>query len=791
MKKVITPGNRRDVRTRAILLAVLILALCLRFHSMGNRPLYLDEGFNTVVLAAGPLSSIVATNRGSLFYPLLLHFLLPLGETEFTARLPAAIFGILSVWLVFLIGRRIFGRTEALLAAFLCATSTHLIYFSQQARGYTGLLLFFLCSLFFFLKALDGGLVRDWLVSAMFSILAIYMNFFAFLIIPIQIFLVGVVLIERRMTQGTKTFIINMRRILTSFLLSLVAIGGIVAALYWPVRNQQITENPFLMLPRSISALVHGQFGVNPLWLAGDILKRQLDFEAGPALFYGKIVFVVLGLIVSWLKRRRGLSVLLTWIFVPFGLFVLSNPPSKFLPVDNKFIFLLPPLALLMAGGATRLYAFVLRALSRLPGFGHHSAGRKAAGVLLIGLLFFGEGVCLRRYSLTQWRLRSLPRSRMVSNSILTRGERDDVLLGESPVPLLNVIEAGPLVFPNGRTKFLFVREKDGDPRSTLTAATGLWVMMGKPRMDARRVDTWRAAYPEMDIMTLGRTALIHFPRGQIPLWQKMLGGIDILLDGPLPDDLKAPFLLYKAQIYLWAEKNQESKFAFDTFRTLSKDMPKSPRAKILVDIISETIFDLLLENATRRWVKGESREAFFLWNWAESLKPGAAEYQGRILFSKAESCAQAKMTNEARNFYRAVLPFCRVQSDEDNLLDKIRTLYTLPLGYVVWRRGDELRLRWWAEKKSLFSGMIGNLERRGKISKLKGTVHYKFRYVQGQWNFHGGGGEGLIQGFNLRLAPDSKPNLLLRIDGRDNISEKIILTVDSLNPRTMPFILD
>jgi hypothetical protein len=68
-----------------------------------------------------------------------------------------------------------------------------------------------------------------------------------------------------------------------------------------------------------------------------------------------KLGLAFLGVLTALTNKRRELSFLLAWIVLPFALFILSKSPVIYLPADNKFIFTLPVLFLLLAKGVTGL----------------------------------------------------------------------------------------------------------------------------------------------------------------------------------------------------------------------------------------------------------------------------------------------------------------------------------------------------------------------------------------------------------------------------------------------------
>src|SRR5271163_256181 len=91
---------------------VFVLALLPRLIDLGTRPFWLDEVF-TLQRASLPPWALVQDSFLNHHMPsffLLLSPLTALGAPQFWLRFPSAVFGALSVMLVFLITRRIAGR---------------------------------------------------------------------------------------------------------------------------------------------------------------------------------------------------------------------------------------------------------------------------------------------------------------------------------------------------------------------------------------------------------------------------------------------------------------------------------------------------------------------------------------------------------------------------------------------------------------------------------------------------------------------------------------------------------
>jgi len=150
-------GNRTTKPGGWIWLGLLLLAAgILRFYKL-NSPLWLDEVVALVQSYREPFWQILTSFPGHFPHPLygqLAHGSLSVfGESAFSIRLPAALFGIAGIFYFYRFSRRFSGHGEALLGAALLTVSYHHIYFSQDARGYTVYLLLALIATGLFTRA--------------------------------------------------------------------------------------------------------------------------------------------------------------------------------------------------------------------------------------------------------------------------------------------------------------------------------------------------------------------------------------------------------------------------------------------------------------------------------------------------------------------------------------------------------------------------------------------------------------------------------------------------------------
>jgi hypothetical protein len=122
-----------------------VLALALRVWNL-NTDLWYDEIVTLLDFVRPSLGDIVTSfpaQNQHMLYSVLAHLSINVfGESAWSLRLPSVVFGVASLWALFLLGRRIIGPREALLACALLTVSYHHIWFSQNARGYMGLMFF-------------------------------------------------------------------------------------------------------------------------------------------------------------------------------------------------------------------------------------------------------------------------------------------------------------------------------------------------------------------------------------------------------------------------------------------------------------------------------------------------------------------------------------------------------------------------------------------------------------------------------------------------------------------------
>ncbi|MCB9882519.1 MAG: glycosyltransferase family 39 protein [Planctomycetes bacterium] len=151
---------------RSLLVALVVSAFVMRLVGL-DRGLWYDEAWMHVDLIRDKpltyaLRNFPSDNHHPLYTILAWCSVQLFGEHTFALRLPAVLFGALSVGMLYVFAAARTRHGEALLAALCLLVSHHHLSASQDARGYTALLFFTLLSSHLFLRMLARSDRRTW-----------------------------------------------------------------------------------------------------------------------------------------------------------------------------------------------------------------------------------------------------------------------------------------------------------------------------------------------------------------------------------------------------------------------------------------------------------------------------------------------------------------------------------------------------------------------------------------------------------------------------------------------------
>jgi hypothetical protein len=326
---------------------ILGLAAVLRAINL-DAGLWYDEIVTLVEYVRLPTRELVTTytsfNNHILFSLEAQASIALLGESAWSLRLPALILGVASVGALWWLARLVASPWEAHLAALLMAVSYHHVWFSQNARGYTGILFWSLLATIIFLRNIRQPSWRSWAGYAFVLAAAVYTHLTAAFFFTAQ-GIVYVALWARhalRVRAGGKAGDDPLAEVSGVKPLFGFALGGVlVLALYAPLLPQ-ILERFGDVAAAPVAAVVVTEWK-SPLWTALEIVRSLRDM--GPVMSVAlpaALAFVSIG-VISFLRHQPVFAAFFV-VHIPLTLAVLLvlsfNVWPRFFFVDMGFILL-------------------------------------------------------------------------------------------------------------------------------------------------------------------------------------------------------------------------------------------------------------------------------------------------------------------------------------------------------------------------------------------------------------------------------------------------------------------
>jgi hypothetical protein len=287
-------------------LGITLAGTFLRLYKLGEWSFWGDESF-----------TFSGQEDGFNYNPIRQSFSLTLiqsaiamnGLNEWNARIVPAIIGIITIPVIFFMVKRLFNTVTALLAALLLALSPWHLYWSQNARFYTALLLFYSLSLYFFYLGIEQDKPWYLIICLFFLGLAVKERLLALFFLPVVV--IYVVLLYAFSFEQPKGW--RFRN------LAIFLMPGLVGGIFF--------AGPYLLdLPGWFSGF--GFANNSPLWLAGSFAS----YVGLPVICLGSVG----GIYLVMQKNRAGLLLSVSAVVPLLSLMAVST----FHYTANRYAFI-------------------------------------------------------------------------------------------------------------------------------------------------------------------------------------------------------------------------------------------------------------------------------------------------------------------------------------------------------------------------------------------------------------------------------------------------------------------
>jgi uncharacterized membrane protein len=324
----------------------LIFAFLLRLFSL-NQSFWLDEATSGLVARNFNLVDIITKFSPGDFHPPLYYLILKVwsytfGTSEIALRLPSIIFGLLTIYLIYLIGKDLFNKKVGLMAGILLATSGLHIYYSQEARMYALTAFLVTFSIFSFMKILKNDRLGDWILFSILLLLITSADYVAILIIPV--FWIFGILTKKNLKWFLKL-------LMSHIILILFAI------IWSPIFLKQLGVGISINSSSPSWANLLGTFSFkNFALIPVKFLLGRISFDN--KYVYTSVVGLFLGLItypiLLSLNSLRKTLIIWLWLVLPVLLGLLISLRLSIFSYF-RFLFCLPAFYLLIAIGLEKL----------------------------------------------------------------------------------------------------------------------------------------------------------------------------------------------------------------------------------------------------------------------------------------------------------------------------------------------------------------------------------------------------------------------------------------------------
>jgi mannosyltransferase len=169
----------RLLRPTALALAIIALGYGLRLYHLDAQSFWYDEAYSASVAKGTP--SQIILNRFTDVHPplyyLALHLWQAINDSDFTLRLLSAMAGTAAIGAMYALGKTTFGAPVGILAAAATCLAPYTVFYSQEVRMYSLLLLLSSLLLLSYSRMLSTYSRRWWLAYTACAVCSMYVQY--------------------------------------------------------------------------------------------------------------------------------------------------------------------------------------------------------------------------------------------------------------------------------------------------------------------------------------------------------------------------------------------------------------------------------------------------------------------------------------------------------------------------------------------------------------------------------------------------------------------------------------
>lgn len=314
----------------------------LALHELGTRSLWLDEGYSWLI-SSQPLGTswrLSGTQGGHLFgYYFVLHVATSwFGDSPTVMRLPSVVAGTATVPFVYALSCRLgLNRLTGVVAATLFAVSLPLVYWEQNARDYSFVVLLATVTSLLITQAVQTGRTSRLVGWGVLTAVGCYTHPELLYLIPVHIVLF--LLWSRSSAQRVAMLAVGAATVVGTVPVLLIAINS-------PTYSRALSSPPSLRGSREIAAFLASAAGTPSAITKADY---ALLIVTAAICSIGLVLLIVRLAGSGRSDANFGLALALPWLLVPFILSVAVSDTDRSPFLDRYLILSLPATAVVVA----------------------------------------------------------------------------------------------------------------------------------------------------------------------------------------------------------------------------------------------------------------------------------------------------------------------------------------------------------------------------------------------------------------------------------------------------------
>lgn len=340
------------------IILVLLLAATIRFTGLVKRDFWYDEAFTGVAVKEkfhDMIVMIINDVHPPLYYIALKAFSMFFDYSVFGIRLFSAIFGVATIWALYLLANELLSRRAAIFSALLATISPFAVQYSQEARMYAMLVFFILISAYFFVKGIKTDKTKFFLWWGFFTGLSMLTHYMG-IIFSSTYFVVFVAwkwceqknISEKNIKQKFLTFaeiFLSFKKLIFGYVTALLIFSPWLKMFIYHV-NMKGTNLSWVKPANFGDMIVTAQiflFGT-PLGEMSSGMPQPNEIRGIAHISIRMALAILLGIGIYYLMRKQAKAKIISLLIFSFGFMFVIYALSLTLPDQQYFVarYLLP-----------------------------------------------------------------------------------------------------------------------------------------------------------------------------------------------------------------------------------------------------------------------------------------------------------------------------------------------------------------------------------------------------------------------------------------------------------------